>query len=130
MPFYVYECLKCALEFDIVKRVAQINDPESCPGCQSPNTERRIQAVNFNGASDWDKAEYNPGLGCVTRNRKHREQIAKSRGLIEVGSESFESVSKMQDRKLEKDIEARTEKSFEEGTHHLKEAIRKARAAS
>lgn len=41
--------------------------------------------------------EYNPGLGQVVKNKRHREEIAKEKGLTEVGNEKTESIHKHYD---------------------------------
>lgn len=46
-------------------------------------------------------AEFNPGLGTVTKSRQHREEIAKERGLIEVGSESAESLAREEAKQVQ-----------------------------
>lgn len=110
MPVYPYRCLTCEHKFDIVKTVANIDSREICPSCQTNETARYIVPVNFTGASDWDKASYNYGLGCVTKNNKHAAQIAKERGLVEVGGESHETIAKRnakaRDDRFEKDFDA------------------------
>ena len=112
MPTYPYQCATCTHQFDVIKSVRQIDDPEACPKCAGDG-KRYLVAVNFNGASDWDKAEFNHGLGQVTKSRRHAEQIAKQRGLIPIGNESPEALIKADERKLEREIEARTEKALE-----------------
>ena len=125
MPAYIYLCLKCDRKFDIVKSIKSLDDPEACPGCAALETRRCLQRVNFNGASDWDKAEYNPGLGCVVKNTKHRERLAKERGLIEVGNEDVSKVIKTQDAKLESASDERFEKAFDPVLHGLKKQLGK-----
>jgi hypothetical protein len=39
-------------------------------------------------------AEYNPGLGCVVKNKYHREELCKEKGLKEVGND-FSTGTKM-----------------------------------
>ena len=123
MPVYPYRCTSCSHEHDVAKSVRQIDDPEYCPKCQA-NSRRYLVAVNFNGASDWDKAEFNPGLGCVVKNSKHREQIAKQRGLIEVGNEDFEKTITSSEKKLEQDINERTEKTMEGVRYGLNKVLK------
>jgi hypothetical protein len=66
-----------------------------CPKCQASDNHRFIAGTRFFiGASDWDKAEYNPALGCVTRNAQHRRQIARDRGVEEIGND-YGSVDKI-----------------------------------
>jgi putative FmdB family regulatory protein len=73
MPVYPYKCTTCPHHFDVAKSVRQIDDPETCPKCQS-DSKRYLVAVNFNGASDWDKAEYNPGNEDVSKYITRQEQ--------------------------------------------------------
>ena len=94
IPTYVYRCPDCRTEFDVIKRIADIDNLESCPECCAfcnPAT-RQIARVNFTGAADWNTQSWNPALGCYTRNTRHARQIAKSRGMEEVGTEPPEKI--------------------------------------
>lgn len=126
MPTYPYECLSCRKEFDIIKSVSHLDDPEACPTCGGSETKRFISRTYFYGASDWDSS-FNYGLGCVTKSRSHREKIIKERGLIEVGNEDCEKISSSMDRDLEKARDDRFEKSFERAEHELKKELVKSR---
>jgi len=90
VPTYAYRC-GCATEWDVIKSVASIDDPEPCPKCKELGS-RQIVAVNFNGASDWNSQTWNPALGCYTRNTRHARQLAKARGMEEVGTEPPEKI--------------------------------------
>lgn len=103
-----------------------IDEAENCIICGKIGT-RYISRTHFYGASDWDKTEFNPGLGVVTRNSKHRDRIAKQRGLVEIGSENFDKFSDSQDKKLEADNNARHEKAMEPVVYGLNEELRKGR---
>ena len=89
MPAYPYRCSdpSCDHCFEVVKCIADIELPELCEICQSP-ASRYIGRTHFYGASDWDKAHFNIGLGCECSSYKHARQIAKSRGLEEVGNDT------------------------------------------
>jgi len=91
MPTYPYECEACHKTWDVVKSVKSIDDPEPCAVCSQPAL-RRIARVNFTGADDWNTQTFNPALGCYTRNTRHARQIAKSRGMEEVGTEPPEKI--------------------------------------
>lgn len=95
MPTYVYECCSCAAVWDVVKRVAQIDDPERCPGCDHLG-DRKIQApaLDKSAAADWNTPHFNPALGQVVQSNKHAQKIAKAKGLIEVGNEKPENIHK------------------------------------
>jgi putative FmdB family regulatory protein len=82
MPLYEYACNNCEKSFEVVKRMSELEretyGSQECPSCGLTNTYRMISRTHFYGASDWDKAEYNPGLGCITKNSRHRDRIAKA----------------------------------------------------
>lgn len=119
MPTYEYQCITCKHDFDIIKSISMLDDPEACPKCSSKETERHISRTHFYGASDWDKAQYNPGLGVVTKNAKHAARIAKDRGLIEVGNEPLAKVMQDNEKRRDRDIESNFEESFAPVRHHL-----------
>ena len=108
---YPYRC-PCGNEFQIVKHSKNIDRVEVCPDCGHNCTKenRYLSRGSFYGASDWDNAEYNHGLGCVTNNKKHRDQIAKSKGLIEVGNEDIKKYDKQLAQERKKKREARWDK--------------------
>lgn len=122
---YPYECPELH-QFEVVKSVRNIDDPENCPTCGKLST-RYIALSHFYGASDWDKQEYNPGLGMVTRNSKHRAREAKARGLIEIGSEDCDKICNAQDKKLEDADNERHEKAMEPVVYGINEALRKSK---
>lgn len=122
MPTYDYACSNCGADFDIIKAIAELNRQENCPSCRSEKTDRRISRTHFYGASDWDKSEYNPGLGIVTKNSKHRDREAKARGLIEVGNEDVAKVMADQESRA-REIEAERDKeTYEPIEYALKKA--------
>ncbi len=90
---YPYACPKCSNDFEVYKSVKDIDLEEKCPKCDTISS-RYISRTHFYGAGGWDAAEFNPGLGCVVKNKKHREQICKDRGLIELGNEKPETIHK------------------------------------
>lgn len=103
---YEYLCEKCGHLFDVIKSLKDIDKKEECHTCGNI-AERQFSAnVHFIGTAV-QSAEYNPGLGCVVKNKHHREEIAKRKGLIEVGSD-YGTGKKMQksfdaDRKKKQD---------------------------
>lgn len=106
---YPYRCLACANRFEVIKSVKDIDRGETCPGCKNVQTERYIGRTHFYGAAVED-AEFNPGLGMVVKNKKHRAEIAKRNGLIEVGNED---PNRLYDT-IEKDREKRIADSWNE----------------
>ena len=95
MPIYAYRC-PCATEWDVAKPMAELDRAEACPKCGAVNGagSRLIQRANISGAGDWNTQCFHPALGQVVRNNAHARQIAKSRGMIEVGNEAPEKIHK------------------------------------
>jgi putative FmdB family regulatory protein len=116
---YPYRCPSCSKEFEVVKSVRDIDVVEYCPQCADIGV-RYISRTSFFGASDWDKQEYNVGLGCVTKNSKHRDKIAKERGLVEIGNEDCEKTMASQDKKLNDRIEEATKPAYDALEYGLK----------
>lgn len=88
---YCYEC-ECGEEFEVVKSVRYIDTPEHCPACDKVATRVMSSSVFFIGAKVED-AEYNPAFGQVVKNKKHRDELAKARGWIEVGNDDVNKTS-------------------------------------
>ena len=99
MPIYPYECESCGHTYEVVKSVRDINNVEHCEKCNSL-TKRRIalrQSIDKTAASDWDRMEYNPGLGKALTPMQARKE-AKSKGLVEIGTEPVEKIHKHFDK--------------------------------
>lgn len=101
-PTYEYSCGACGGKFDVIKRIADLDREEVCTACGLV-AERRMPSRlgGFIGASDWNRQEYNPGLGCETRGWRHAEKIAKERGLEPVGTISSDSLHRDAERRQE-----------------------------
>lgn len=121
MRYRHFECPKCQgtnlFEKHVVKFPLKCQD-ESCAAPISQNDE--LQPKRFQGEKSHvqiigaavENAEYNPGLGCVTKSKRDREEQAKRRGLVEIGND-FGSADKMHDHYSKSREEAR-KKSWEE----------------
>lgn len=109
MPLYKYECQDCQIINDIVKPMSESSREEKCDKC-STILRRIYTSFHVIGASV-ENAEYNPGLGCVVKNKRHREEIAKQRGLTEIGND-FGSGEKMQ-KHFEKKRKDEREKAWD-----------------
>ena len=114
MPTYDYICPKCKTEFYEIRGIRDYcDDPGStCTKCGhrcgSDDRDLSKSKVTFSGTAV-QNAEYNPGLGCVVKNKAHREELAKRKGLVEVGND-FGGGEKMQkhfDQKKREDREAK-----------------------
>lgn len=92
---YPYKCAMCEHKWEVPKFVRHIDMPELCPKCSSQGI-RYISRTSFYGAKV-EEAEFNHGLGCVTKSADHRKQLAKQRGLEEIGNEPIENIHKHSD---------------------------------
>lgn len=102
---YPYVCAKCDKEIDIMKPASLSAIEEYCNECG--NTLTRVwTGFQIVGAAVQD-AEYNLGLGCVVKSKRHRQEIANQHGLIEVGNETTDTLHKesVVKRQLEKEKE-------------------------
>jgi len=67
---------------------------ETCPKCGEYAIRQFVPTkLHISGASV-THAEYNPGLGCVVKNKRHKEDLMKQKGVVEVGND-FGSGEKM-----------------------------------
>lgn len=112
MPTYEYIC-ECGFEFEVTKPFGQYDCEELCLKCGSVKTIRQMSRTHFYNANDWDKAQFNPGLGCVVKNKKHRDQLAKEKNLVEIGNESCDKICDSQDRKSDAILEEKTKASYD-----------------
>jgi putative FmdB family regulatory protein len=91
---YEYLCPKCDLRFDVIKTVSEMNREEPCGQCGAPAERQFTPRIHIHGAKV-ENAEYNPGLGCVVKNKRHREELCKRKGLVEIGND-FKSSESLQ----------------------------------
>ena len=86
----------------VVSTIADRDEPSNCPKCQAPGTRMiSLPAPVSVTAGDWNRGSYNPGLGCYTRSWKHGRQIAKERGLEEVGDTDPNALYKADEKSRE-----------------------------
>jgi putative FmdB family regulatory protein len=90
MPIYPYKCA-CGHRVELVRSIKDEAIAPECPECDE-TMSYVFTSPQILGAAV-QHAEFNPGLGCVTKNKQHREAIAKERGLIEIGNENREKVA-------------------------------------
>lgn len=45
MPFYEYSCKKCGVKFDLMRRLAERDDPAACPSCGAKGAHRELPRV-------------------------------------------------------------------------------------
>lgn len=108
---YAYKCTECAHAFDVIKSVKDIDVNEFCPRCESPAERQFVPSRVYFSGTEVTNPEWNPGLGAVVKSKRHREELAKRKGLIEVGND-FGSGKKME-QKFESDRAAKREKEWD-----------------
>ena len=95
MPRYGYRCPSCSQEFEMIKRIVDVDNIERCPFCDSKcKPQDRIISTPALHNTAVEHPEYDPGLGMIINSNAHRRQIAKERGLEEIGNESPEKIHK------------------------------------
>lgn len=109
MAIYDYSCEKCDINFEVIKSIKEYDGKDQCPQCGNIGTRILSCQIYFAGTKIED-VEYNPGLGCITKSKKHRDEIAKSRGLIEVGNECPEKT----EQRYTKQREDKRKKSWDD----------------
>lgn len=98
MPTYDYKCKKtgCEKNYSVIKSIKEYDGRDLCPSCSSEGDRIFSSKVMFLGTKIED-AEFNVGLGVVTKSKRHRDEIARSRGLVEIGNEKPETIHKSMD---------------------------------
>lgn len=46
MPFYEYSCKKCGTRFDLMRRLAERDDPAVCPSCGGKQAHRELPRIH------------------------------------------------------------------------------------
>jgi putative FmdB family regulatory protein len=113
---YEYQCVKCDHSFDVIKSVKDMDVNEYCPHCDNPAERQFVPSrVHFTGTKV-ENAEYNPGLGAVTKNKAHRAELAKRKGVVEIGNDykSPETQHSEGEKLREARREARYKKAMDE----------------
>ena len=100
---YDYLCKKCHKTTEVVKSMRDSGRIESCEVCQS-DMERVYTPAHIVGAKV-ESPEFNPGLGCVVKDKYHRQELCKRKGLVEVGNESPHSMAKAADETKKANID-------------------------
>lgn len=99
MAIYDYHCEKCDADFEVIKSIKEYDGKDECPTCGNIG-QRIIKPVVFYGEKV-QNAEYNIGLGKVTKNKQHRDELAKRMNVVEVGNEKPETIHKTFDKARE-----------------------------
>lgn len=103
---YEYRCDQCKVAFDVIKSAKEMDAPENCAQCGTISTRQFVPSRVYFNNTKVHHPEYNPGLGAIVRDPNHRKELAKIKGVEEVGNESIESLHKHHDKKREDNRES------------------------
>jgi putative FmdB family regulatory protein len=92
---YLYDCSKCGKEFEVIKPAKDMDVNETCPDCGEFARRQFMPKYVHLSKTAVTHAEYNPGLGCVVKNARHKEDLCKRKNVVEVGND-FKSGESMQ----------------------------------
>ena len=104
---YPYLCQSCNSKFDVTKSVKDIDTTEHCPKCSAIASRQIAGGQSLQGLSDWNSAHFNHALGQWVSSNKEASRIARSKGMIEVGTEDVEKIHKKYDNEREEKIRTR-----------------------
>lgn len=100
---YEFGCSHCGNKFEVWKPMSEFTREAVCD-CGGTAMLIIHAPIGFINARV-EHAEYNPGLGCVVKNRTHRAELARQRGLVEVGNDiSADKMLKEAEQTLEKKL--------------------------
>jgi putative FmdB family regulatory protein len=100
---YEFLCAWCVKSFDVVRPVSEYDAAAFCPDCgHEGNRVRFPRKLHLYNTAVQEK-QFNPALGCVATDREAK-QIAKERGMIEVGNERVEQHVKAEQFDYESEI--------------------------
>jgi putative FmdB family regulatory protein len=100
VPIYDYFCEKCDHDFEIIKSIKEYDGKDQCPECGNIGQRILSCSIYFTGTKIED-AEFNVGLGKITKSKKHREELAKRAGAIEIGNENPDKIHDHFDKQRE-----------------------------
>lgn len=103
-------CPGCGQVVSYERYVADSRVLSNCPECNyivdiGPTPSK----IHFIG-SKVEHPEYSPAFGCVIKNKSHRNEMAKQKGMEEIGNEPVEKIHKHFDTMREE----KRERSWEE----------------
>lgn len=112
---YEYRC-ENSHAFDVVKPVSEMTRDEACPTCGLASVRAFVPSKVHFTKTKVTHAEYNPGLGAVVKNERHRLDLAKRKNLIPIGNDykTPDSIHKESDTTRETRREERYERALKE----------------
>jgi len=110
IPTYDYFCDKCDERFDLIKSIHDHKPKEPCPKCgKMSSQDLSLCRPEHIGASVKDAYKC-PALGTIVKSDAHRKELARAKGLEEIGNEKPKSIH----RHFEKQREDKINKSWDE----------------
>jgi putative FmdB family regulatory protein len=104
VAIYDYLCPKCQIEFEVIKSIHEYTGSDPCHVCGTAG-ERLFKYCKFHfTGTKIEDAEFNPGLGKITKSAAHRKELAKRMGVEEIGGEKPEQIHKHFDTAREEKI--------------------------
>lgn len=92
-----------------MKSIHDYDGKDPCPKCGTIGQRVLSSKIHFIGTKIED-AEYNVGLGAITKSKKHRDELAKRQNVVEIGNEKPETVHSV----FDKGREEKRKKSWED----------------
>ncbi len=90
MPTYDWLCEKCSLEFETTESIKEYSGKAPCVFCGQIAQRIYSRCTFHHTGAKIESAEFNPGLGRVTKSKAHRAELAKQLGAVEVGNDFHE----------------------------------------
>lgn len=87
MPIYDFMCEKCDLEYEVVQSIKEYDGNWTCTQCKGKCVRIYTYCTFHHTGAKIEDAEFNPGLGCITKSKAHREEIAKRKGAVAIGND-------------------------------------------
>jgi len=85
---YEYYCAHCNSDWEISKKLVEIDRPEFCDDCHETLARKISDKISFSGHKvDDNQTYFNHALGCEVRSESHAKRIAKERGFVELGND-------------------------------------------
>lgn len=92
---YEHHCEPCGLNFDDSRSAEEFRKPAPCPQCQQPAPRVPFPRRTYLANTAVQERYFSQALGQVVT-RREELQIAKSKGMVEVGNEKIEDHVKPQ----------------------------------
>ena len=92
---YEHHCETCDLNFDVTKEAALFRQPEPCPQCNGLAPRVPFPRRTYLAGTAVQEKYFSHALGEVVT-RREEKQLAKQKGLIEVGNEKVDVKPQLQ----------------------------------